>query len=298
MLFFLIFLFVICLVVVITGAYTVKQQTFVIIERLGKFKKIVGPGFHVKIPIVDKIANRVDMRTHQSEFNITAKTKDNVNISMKISSQYKVDDTDNVLDGVYRSYYALSDPIQQMESYLIDSLRSSVPQHTLDDVYEKKDNIASTVNASVKELMKQYGFIVVSTLITGIILPEDVEVSMNSINAAQREKAAAQSLAEAEKIKLVTEASAKAESAKLAGKGVANQRIAIAEGISSSLDMIKKTGVSTEEANKLFMFTQWIEVMDSFAKNGSSTVVLPSNFNESASMFDQIISAQKATESK
>ena len=146
--------------------------------------------------------------------------------------------------------------------------------------------------------MLDYGYVLTSTLITSINLPSDVEASMNRINSAQREKEAAQSLAEAERIKVVTEAKAKAEAMEEAGKGIASQRKAIADGIADSLDTIKRSGVSTEEANKLFLFTQWTDMMSEFAKTGTSTVVLPSNFNEASSMFDQILAAGKVTERK
>ena len=74
-----------------------------------------------------------------------------------------------------------------------------------------------------------------------------------------------------------------------AGRGIAAQRKAIADGIAESLDTIKQSGVSTDEANKLFLFTQWTDMMTEFAKKGnSSTIVLPSNFRETASMFEQM----------
>ena len=97
-----------------------------------------------------------------------------------------------------------------MKSYLVDALRSSIPSYTLDEVFEKKDSIAFDVNETVMDKMLDYGYVLTSTLITSINLPSDVEASMNRINSAQREKEAAQSLAEAERIKVVTEAKAKA----------------------------------------------------------------------------------------
>lgn len=291
---FLVIVFIIALIIIAKGAYVVKQQTYAIIERLGKYRCIVTPGFHIKVPIIDVIAARVDMRVHQSDFNISAKTQDNVNISLHIASQYQVNQDDP--DGIYKSYYKLSNPIQQMESYLVDALRSAIPTKSLDQVYDNKDDIANDVNTSVAEMMGKYGFKVISTLITDINLPQDVEDSMNKINAAQREKVAAQDLAEADKIKLVTEATAKAEASEQAGVGIAKQRQAIADGISSSLSTIQQAGVSSEEANELFMYTQYMDVLESFAKSGNvSTVILPSNFKETRSMFEQIVSANKVT---
>lgn len=286
-LFFLLLIFAV--VFVALGAYVVNQQTVYIIERLGRYLKTTGPGFHVKVPVIDRIAAKVSLRTNQSEFTISAKTADNVTIGMRVAVQYCVDATEQ---GIFDSFYKLSNPVEQMNSYIIDALRSAIPNYTLDEVYEAKDDIAQGVQQQVAERMRGYGYIIQSTLITGIALPQDVEDSMNRINSAQREKEAAQALAEAERIKVVTEARAHAEAMEQAGIGIANQRKAIATGIAESLDAIKASGVSTQEANSLFLFTQWTDMMTEYAKTGkSSTVVLPSDFNQTASMFEQMLVA-------
>ncbi len=283
---------IVVILLIVGGAfYVVQQQNAYIIERLGKYNRIVGPGFHFKIPVIERIAAKVGMRTNQIDFRIDAKTKDNVTVTMDIAAQYHVsyDQDSQTGSGVYRSYYMLSEPIGQMRAYLIDALRSAVPGYTLDEVFDKKDSIASDVNSTVSTMMREYGYDLVSTLITSIGLPPDVEQSMNKINSAQRERIAAQSLAEAERIKIVTEAKAGAEAMEEAGRGIAAQRKAIADGIAEALDVIKQSGVSTNEANELFLFTQWTDMMGEFAKRGnSSTVVLPSDFRETASMFEQL----------
>ncbi len=283
---------IVALVVVATGAYIVQQQTMAVIERLGKFHVVTGPGFHVKIPVIDRIAKRIDMKTNQSEFIISGKTKDNVTIKIRVAVQFRVQSTP---EGVYASYYMLADPVAQMNSYVIDALRSSIPGYDLDAVFEEKDAIAQHVQTQVTDLMLQYGYVILNTLITDINLPTDVEISMNRINSAQREQEAAQALAEAERIKVVTEARAQAEAMEQAGRGIAAQRKAIANGIAESLESIKASGVSTTEANTLFLFTQWADMMERFAKSGrAATVVLPSNFQESASMFEQMLAANAA----
>ena len=298
----LIVLVVFLIVGLVTGNlfYVVKQQHAVIIERLGKFHKIVGAGFHVKIPFVDRKAATVSLRTMKNGFNIDVKTEDNVTIGLEISAQYHVsyERGERPQDsGVYKSYYMLQQPVAQMRDFITDALRSSIPVYTLDEVFAKKDDIAKDVNATVSEQMAAYGFTLVSTLITKIALPAEVEDSMNQINAAQRTKAAAQDLAEADRIRRVTEAVAEAEAMEKAGEGIANQRKAIAAGIKESLETIQETGVGNDEANQLFMFTQWTEMMAEFAKTGkSSTVVLPSDFTSTASMFEQMVAAGQAGE--
>ena len=300
---FIMLLLVIFLVVgIVTGNlfYVVKQQHAVIIERLGRFHRIVGAGFHTKIPFVDRKAATVSLRTMKNGFNIDVKTEDNVTIGLEISAQYHVSyerGNSPQESGVYKSYYMLQQPVAQMRDFITDALRSSIPVYTLDEVFAKKDDIAKDVNATVSEQMDAYGFTLVSTLITKIALPAEVEDSMNQINAAQRTKAAAQDLAEADRIRRVTEAVAEAEAMEKAGEGIANQRKAIAAGIKESLETIQETGVGNSEANQLFMFTQWTEMMGEFAKTGkASTVVLPSDFTQTASMFEQMLTAGQATQ--
>ena len=300
---FIMLLLVIFLVVgIVTGNlfYVVKQQHAVIIERLGRFHRIVGAGFHAKIPFVDRKAATVSLRTMKNGFNIDVKTEDNVTIGLEISAQYHVSYERGAApqdSGVYKSYYMLQQPVAQMRDFITDALRSSIPVYTLDEVFAKKDDIAKDVNATVSEQMDAYGFTLVSTLITKIALPAEVEDSMNQINAAQRTKAAAQDLAEADRIRRVTEAVAEAEAMEKAGEGIANQRKAIAAGIKESLETIQETGVGNSEANQLFMFTQWTEMMGEFAKTGkASTVLLPSDFTQTASMFEQMLAAGQATQ--
>lgn len=279
--------------------FVVKQQHAVIIERLGKFNKIVGAGFHAKIPFVDRKAATVSLRTMKNGFDIDVKTEDNVTIGLEVSAQYHVSyelGSTPEQSGVYKSYYMLQQPVAQMRDFITDALRSSIPVYTLDEVFAKKDDIAKDVNATVSEQMDAYGFTLVSTLITKIALPHEVEDSMNQINAAQRTKAAAQDLAEADRIRRVTEAKAEAEAMEKAGEGIANQRKAIALGIKDSLETIQETGVGNDEANQLFMFTQWTEMMNEFAKSGkSATVVLPSDYKQASSMFEQMLCANEAT---
>ncbi len=281
---------IILLLLLPNACYVVEQQHAVIIERLGKFNRIVNAGFHMKVPVIDRKAATVSLRTMKNGFGIDVKTQDNVTIGLEVSAQYHVSydmGAGPADSGIYKSYYMLQEPVDQMRDFITDALRSSIPVYTLDEVFAKKDDIAKDVNATVSEQMAAYGFTLVSTLITKIALPTEVENSMNDINAAQRKRAAAQELAEADRIKRVTEATAEAEAMEKARK-------AIALGIKDSLEIIQETGVGNDEANQLFMFTQWSEMMTEFARTGkTSTVVLPSDFSQSASMFEQMLTASK-----
>lgn len=296
----MVFIILILLIILFGGtAFTVEQQQVAIIERLGRFHRLAGPGLHIRAPLVDSIAGRVSLRTGKNGFEIDAKTRDNVTISLEVSAQYHVDYANGrrVEDsGVYRAWYMLQNPLDQMKDFITDALRSSIPSYTLDEVFARKDDIARDVNDTVSGRMGAYGYVIVSTLITRIGLPREVEDSMNQINAAQRKKAAAQDLAEADRVRRVTEAQAEAEAMEKAGEGIANQRKAIADGIRESLESIQATGLTEAEANQLFMFTQWTDMMTEFAKTGkTSTVVLPAGFDSNTNMFSQMLTAQQAT---
>ena len=292
---FTVLLLVLVVIAAVLGIYVVRQQEAVIIERFGRFNRITGAGIHVRIPVVETIAHTVELRTLESKYSLNGKTKDNVTIGMDVSVQYRVAQggaQNPTESGAYRSFYMLSNPVGQMGSYISDALRSAIPGYTLDEVFDNKDLIAGNVRESVSALMEGYGFDVVSTLITNIKLPSDVERSMNAINSAQRDQQAATALAEADRIKTVVAAKAEAEAMEQTGIGIANQRRAIADGIAGSLDAIKASGVSPAEANSLFLYTQWCDMMAGFAEQGkSSTVVLPSSYSQSTDLVGSLIAA-------
>ena len=173
---------IILLLLLPNACYVVEQQHAVIIERLGKFNRIVNAGFHMKVPVIDRKAATVNLRTMKNGFGIDVKTQDNVTIGLEVSAQYHVSydmGAGPADSGIYKSYYMLQEPVDQMRDFITDALRSSIPVYTLDEVFAKKDDIAKDVNATVSEQMAAYGFTLVSTLITKIALPTEVENSMN-----------------------------------------------------------------------------------------------------------------------
>lgn len=279
--------------------YIIQQQHCGVIERLGKFHHIVHSGLHVCIPFVDRVRD-VSMMTEDNHMTFDAKTKDNVTIELDVSIQYHVDfqQTQRLeQSGIYRSLYTLTDPVSQMRDYFADALRSQIPNRMLDEVFEEKDAIASAIEQDVAEKMRDYGYQIVTTLITSIRLPQDVQISMNRIIATKNDLESATNEANAAKQKTVIAAQAEAESMKLAGEGIANQRIAIAEGLAKSMDTIKASGLSTSEANALLMFTQNIDMMEQFAKQGrATTVILPADMAAGSDIFAQVVAAGKTLE--
>ena len=287
---FLLFSFLIILGILISMLYVVRQQSVAIVERFGRYQKIATSGIHMRLPFgIDKIAARIQLRLLQSEIVVETKTKDNVFVMMNVATQYRVNEQ-NVTD----AYYKLMRPEAQIKSYIEDALRSSVPKLTLDELFEKKDEIALEVQHQVAEEMTTYGYIIVKTLITKVEPDAEVKQSMNEINAAQRKRVAAQELAEADKIKIVT-AEAEAEKDRLHGVGIAQQRKAIVDGLAESIAELKEAnvGMSEEQIMSILLTNQYLDTLNTFAAKGNQTLFLPNNPNGVDDIRTQILSALK-----
>ncbi|WP_027968233.1 SPFH domain-containing protein [Streptococcus equinus] len=287
--FVLVLLFV--LSIVASTLYVVRQQTVAIIERFGKYQTTSASGIHIRLPFgIDKIAARIQLRLLQSEIVVETKTKDNVFVTLNVATQYRVNEQ-NVTD----AYYKLMSPEAQIKSYIEDALRSSVPKLTLDELFEKKDEIALEVQHQVAEEMSTYGYIIVKTLITKVEPDAEVKQSMNEINAAQRKRVAAQELANADKIKIVTAAEAEAEKDRLHGVGIAQQRKAIVDGLAESIQELKdaNVGMTEEQIMSILLTNQYLDTLNTFAAKGNQTLFLPNHPEGIEDIRTQILSSLK-----
>ncbi len=268
-------LFVFAFFFVFGAFFIVKQKTAVIIERFGKFNKVALSGFNFKIPIIDKKAGTVNLRVMELPVEVETKTKDDVFVRLIVSVQYYVVETS---EGIQTSFYKFDNPARQIQSYVFDSIRSEVPNMLLDDVFSEKDKIAVAVQTELAETMDEYGFAIIKALITDIDPDAKVKHAMNEINAAKRLKEAAREYAEAEKIKVVAAAQAEAEGKKLQGEGIANQRIAIANGIKQSVEQVKgamEDGVTGQQVMNMLFMTQHYDTIGKLAEQGVNTIFMP-----------------------
>ena len=274
----LIFQLVIIVIVVLlaTGLFfIVKQKTAVIIERFGKFQTVASAGFNIKIPIIDRKAGVVNLKVMELPVDVETKTKDDVFVRLIVSVQYYVVESEQ---GIKTSFYKFDDPARQIQSYVFDSIRSEVPNLFLDDVFSEKDKIAKAVQTELSGTMAEYGFTIIKALITDIDPDAKVKHAMNEINAAKRMKEAAKEYAEAEKIKVVAAAEAEAESKKLQGIGIADQRIAIANGMKESVEQVKgamEANVTGQQVMNMLFMTQHYDTISRLADQGVNTIFVP-----------------------
>ena len=285
----LLFLFLVLLI--LSGLFIVKQQSSAVVERFGKFIAIREPGLHFKIPIIDKISGRISLRVLQLDVIVETKTKDDVFVKLKVSVQYRV-----VPAKVYESFYKLDFPQDQITSYFFDVVRAVVPKMKLDDVFEKKDEIAIAVKGELNDAMINYGYDIIKTLVTDIDPDKEVKTAMNRINAAERQKVAAQYEGDAARILIVEKAKAEAESKRLQGQGIADQRREIARGLEESVDVLNNVGINSQEASALIVVTQHYDTLQSIGEEtNSNLILLPNSPQAGSDMLNNMVASFSAS---
>lgn len=291
-----IFLLIVVLSTFKSSFFVVHQQTKEVIERLGKFHHLANPGLNFKWPLIDKRVWKVELRVQQLIVTVETKTKDNVFVKVPVAVQYRA-----IPDRASDTYYQLSDDQKQLTSYVLDVVRARVPTLNLDEVFEKKDDIAAAVKEHLDETMKTFGWEVLSALVTDVDPAENVKAAMNEIQAQTRLQVAAQAKGEANKILTVKNAEAEAESKRLQGEGIANQRKAIVEGLRESVRQFQEaTGVNAGDVLRLVLMTQYFDTLKEIGVSSGSKVIMmphaPAGMSDIADQLTKaIISGEEAT---
>jgi len=277
-------------ITVVSGLFTVKQQTAAIIERFGKFQSIRHPGLQLKVPFIDKLAGRISLKIQQLDVIVETKTKDDVFVHLKISVQFLIQ-----RNHVYDAFYKLQNPHEQITAFIFDVVRAEVPKMILDDVFEKKEEIALAIQRDLKEAMLNYGYDIIKALVTDIDPDESVKIAMNRINAAEREKVAAQHEGDAQRILIVELAKAEAESKRLQGMGIADQRREIARGLEESVEVLNRAGINSQEASALIVITQHYDTLQSIGSDtNSNLILLPNNPASASNMLTDMVTSLSA----
>eukprot|EP00930_Biecheleria_cincta_P050662 TRINITY_DN3584_c0_g1_i1.p1 TRINITY_DN3584_c0_g1~~TRINITY_DN3584_c0_g1_i1.p1 ORF type:complete len:296 (+),score=82.29 TRINITY_DN3584_c0_g1_i1:90-977(+) len=265
----------------------VPQDQYVAVENFGKFNKVLSSGLQFAgfdccgICITFR---GVSARVDQTFVTVSTKTKDNVFVRAQVAVQHRVQEK-----AVELALYQLSDVQGQIDSYVSDVVRSYLPVMTLDEAFEKKDDISDAVQQKLTTEMAAYGLEIRKALVTEVAPDASVVASMNEINKQKRLRDAALMAAEAEKIKHVKAAEAAADAAQLQGEGIARQRRAIIDGLRDSITHGTGETMSTSQISELLLITQYFETLrDVAANNKSSTVFLNHSAGSVADIASQI----------
>jgi regulator of protease activity HflC (stomatin/prohibitin superfamily) len=259
---------------ILSGFFQVRTAEAVVIQRMGKFLRVANAGINFKLPWLDQIASRIDLRVQQLALDVETKTKDNVFVKIPVSVQYHV-----IPEKVYEAFYKLANPKQQISSYVFNVILGHVPKMILDDAFLQQSDIAIAIKEGLDDVMKTYGYAIDQALVTDIEPDEKVKAAMNDINAAQREQVAATARGEAEKILKVKQAEAEAQSKALQGQGIANQRKAIIEGLKDSVEAFSKAveGSTPHDVMMLVLVTQYLDTMKEIGANDKSNTLFVSH---------------------
>ncbi|OEL19307.1 Hypersensitive-induced response protein 1 [Dichanthelium oligosanthes] len=243
----------------------VEQSTVAMEETCGRYDTVLDPGCHFMPWCVGRrVAGYLSLRVQQLDVRCETKSKDNVFVTVVASVQYRA-----LADRAYDAFYRLSNAREQIQSYVFDVIRASVPNMNLDQVFEQKNEVARAVEEELAKAMAMYGYEIVQTLIVDIEPDEVVKRAMNDINAAARLRVAAAERAEAEKIQQVKRAEGEAESKYLAGVGVARQRQAIVEGL-------RRFVPDEKSVMDMVLATQYFDtIRDIGATSRAATVFIP-----------------------
>jgi len=254
---------------------TVPQDKWFAVERFGKYSNILSPGLAFVGPDCCGCCvtfRSITSRVEQIMCEVRTKTKDNVFVNVIVAVQQSV-----IPDLAENAMYKLSNVPAQIDSYISDVVRSQLPRMTLDEAFEKKDEISDKCLEELSKNMEDYGFKIHKALVTELRPDADVAQSMNEINKQKRLRDAALMAAEAEKIRVVKQAEAAADAQHLQGQGIARQRAAIIDGLRDSITRGTNETLNSEKVSELLLITQYFETLrDIGAQSKAQTVFVPS----------------------
>jgi len=250
---------------------TINTSDIGIIEQFGRYARTKEAGCFLYCVPFEYLAGKVSLRLQQLNCTLETKTKDNVFVNVNISVQYQV-----IKELVYKAFYILENPQQSMRAYIFDTVRSELTKMNLDHAFASKDEISLSVKSHLSQEMENYGFSIISALVTDLTPDVAVRNAMNEINAAKRQKEAAYQRAEGEKVIKVKAAEANADSMYLSGVGVANQRKAIMAGLKDSIKdfSAEVNDTSIKEVMDLLVLNQYFDTLVDIASNPNIKLVL------------------------
>lgn len=233
----------------------------------GKFTKTLEPGLSFYIPVIQNI-KLVSNRLTQDTFKFEVKTNDNVFANLHIAVQYKVNPEDS-----RNAYYSMEDPVEQINAYVENVIRTTVAKMSLEELFESQDNICKNVLTHLSAKLNSHGYSIENTLVTEINPNPLVKDSLNKIQAARRLKEASKEEAEVEYIKVVRAAEAEKMKKHLHGEGISLQRAAILDGYQKNIADMSSLGLTPSDIKDLILKTQHLDVVKSVSESNNTKVI-------------------------
>lgn len=286
-----------CIVVLIAGIRIVQQNNVYVIEFLGKYSRIMTAGFNIKIPILERVANRVSLR--QQNFSNEGKypSGDKVIVDITTNLIYAVNPS---AEGIQRYTYVLYDPHESIGAIIENSLRTYIAKETHEGILEKKEELALHIQGDLEKQFSEWGMIIRSFQITNVTFPTTITDAMSEVVASQQLRKAAENKGEAIKIQAIKEAEAEKERKRLQGEGIALEREAIAEGLRKSIETVQTaTHQSSTEILAILNLTQYLDTLKSIGTGENAKVIfMDTNIRKTQDLMQQLIAGMETKENQ
>lgn len=263
---------IVALILFFGSFFSVEQQTKRIVTRFGKFVRVASPGLNLKLPLIESVSDPINLKTVQLELSELTYTDKGTSVNITATVPYRIDENDA---SVQLAYYKLAQPEGQIKSHLSSAIRGKVPTMTLEAVQKNQLEIADHVKNNLMDTMSRYGYIIEDVLITRVDPDASVVKANNDKYASEQEAVTARNNAAANYTRVVEAAKAAAEAMKINGEGIANEGIAIFNGLQTQVQQFEKTipGSTPQDAMLLVAFQQYVDMMNKVGQAGNSKVI-------------------------
>ena len=281
------------IILVVSNIIIVPQASAYVIERLGAYQQTWGTGLHFKIPLIDRVANKVTMKERIADFKPQPViTRDNVTMQIDTVVYFFVSDPKLYTYGVVQ-------PLSAIENLTATTLRNLIGELELDQTLTSRDIINSKMRAILDEATDPWGIKVNRVELKNIIPPKEIQDAMERQMKAERERREAILKAEGEKKSAILIAEGEKESAILRAEAVKQQKIKEAEGQAEALmkvqtalaDSIKL--LNEADASEAVLKLKALEAFQAAANGQATKIIIPSELQGLAGMATGIIETVK-----
>ena len=284
---------IVLVVLVISNVIIVPQASAYVIERLGAYQQTWGTGLHFKIPLIDRVANKVTLKERIADFKPQPViTRDNVTMQIDTVVYFFVSDPKLYTYGVVQ-------PMSAIENLTATTLRNLIGELELDQTLTSRDIINSKMRAILDEATDPWGIKVNRVELKNIIPPREIQDAMERQMKAERERRESILKAEGEKKSAILIAEGEKESAILRAEAVKQQKIKEAEGQAEALmkvqtalaDSIKL--LNEADASDAVLKLKALEAFQAAANGQATKIIIPSELQSLAGLATGLIETVK-----
>ena len=270
-------LLIILLIIIVSNIKIVPQAHSYIIERLGAFHASWGVGLHVKIPFVDRIAKKVNLKEHVADFPPQAViTKDNVTMQIDTVVYYQITDPKLFAYGVER-------PMMAMENLTATTLRNIIGDLELDETLTSRDTVNTKMRAILDEATDPWGIKINRVELKNIMPPKEIQDAMERQMKAERERRESILRAEGEKKSAILRAEGEKESAILRAEAKKQSAIREAEGQAEAIIAVRTAvaegikRINNANPTEAYLTIKSLESFEKAADGKATKIIIPSN---------------------